>query len=270
MTKFKIYFFSSCLLVCFFFGFYIVRSYSDFALNIKYIINTTINSLTKPSVNLSKDPIEIPISLISSKKELNNFKIKNALDKDQLTLSILNSDEYDFLKDLSDINIFKDDNNTLNNIKLNLDDIPLLISKVNANNLDKEFFINIKSISSYGKKNNVPTILYLNSTNSIPKNILKYISSLGINIIITNYNNDLYLEKIHNSLIIYENALDNTDFILQLNLVFFDSKFSSLGSKIITNFTKEDKINQKLEEINEKSINLPFFITESYKFIDIF
>lgn len=268
MIKFRYLVLSIILSFTFLFGIYLSSSHSNLPINIKYLINKSINKLNSKSISFDKEPTEVTLSLISDKKDLNNFKFKKILEKDSLTLSILNNNENNDIKAISDIelNLSKDSTYATN---LKLGEFPILLAKIDSNNIDKDFFNNLNSIASYTKKNNSITILYLDSVNSIPKNILKYITSLGVDIIITSSYSNEYIELIDNSLILYKDSLIDENFIPQLKLVYFDNICASIGVRFVTEYTDTNKISQKLEEINEKSINLPFFIKESYNFIDI-
>lgn len=268
MSKRKYYIFSIELAITFLFGVYLSSSYSNLAINLKYFFNKTFNNIHSKNISFANEPIEITLSLLSGNKDLNNIKFKKTLEKDSLTLSIINNKDSYKIKDLSDFNLDLTSESTYaTNLKLG--ETPIILAKIDSNTIDKFFFTNVKTLTSYSKKNNCLTILYLDSTNSIPKNVLKYISSLGVDIILTPNSNELYLELIDNSLILYKNALLDENIIPQIKLVFFDNIYASIGIKFITNYINSDKITQKMEEINEKSINLPFFIKESYNFIDI-
>ncbi|SHK37593.1 hypothetical protein SAMN02745163_03706 [Clostridium cavendishii DSM 21758] len=128
----------------------------------------------------------------------------------------------------------------------------------------KELAALINSIKTL-KKENFSIMLSLKNFHS--KESLYLFADLGVNVIFTNYNSGLSLERYENSLIVYNLNNDDT-MMLNLNFVFSEDLLAAIGIKITPSTAIQNKT-ELLANINKNSKGFLFEIKETFNFISL-
>ncbi|GFP75153.1 hypothetical protein [Clostridium fungisolvens] len=116
------------------------------------------------------------------------------------------------------------------------------------------------------KKNNLPVVIYVDSSKPLNDEYIKVLSKTGANLVLTS-SYDKYKFKLINKTVFVNNC-NNTEinYIPQFSFIFYKNYSVSIGIKlIITDYEKKDSV---IKDLNDRSYNIPFKISEKFNYID--
>ncbi len=116
------------------------------------------------------------------------------------------------------------------------------------------------------KKSNLPVVVYVNSSKPLTDNYVSFLSKTGVNLVLIN-SYDKYKFRLINKTFFVNNCNNTeTSYVPQFSFVFNKNSSVSIGIKlIIIDYEKKDSV---IKDLNERSFNVPFKISEKYSFID--
>ncbi|GFZ31621.1 hypothetical protein CSC2_21470 [Clostridium zeae] len=116
------------------------------------------------------------------------------------------------------------------------------------------------------KKNNLPVVIYVDSSKPLNDEYINVLSKTGANLVLAS-SYDKYKFKLINKTVFVNNC-NNTEinYIPQFSFIFYKNYSVSIGIKlIITDYEKKDSV---IKDLNERAYNIPFKISEKFNYID--
>ncbi|GKU25444.1 hypothetical protein CFOLD11_22700 [Clostridium folliculivorans] len=116
------------------------------------------------------------------------------------------------------------------------------------------------------KKNKLPVVIYVDSSKPLNDEYIKVLSKTGANLVLTS-SYDKYKFKLINNTVFVNNCNNTeTNYIPQFSFIFYKNYSVSIGIKlIITDYEKKDSV---IKDLNNRSYNIPFKISEKFNYID--